>query len=226
LTGAEQTFRLLIVRSVDDDLTARARIRDAAITVVGTTGHARATVRQIAGAAGTSAALVLHHFGSKDGLLAACDDHVLTRFRDLSRRKTEHLRSPGLLAAMAGEPENAVLLPYLVRGVLEFGDFGREVFDLCVAETVRFQQQAVAGGLVLPSRDETGRAVVLTVLGLGTQVLAPYLAPTAGQDDLAQRVGLPVLELLTDGFFTDTEFLDRYREQVVGAPPPADPAGT
>ncbi len=33
-------------------------------------------LRTIAEAAGVSAGLVIHHFGSKDGLRAACDDYI------------------------------------------------------------------------------------------------------------------------------------------------------
>ncbi len=51
-----------------EDLTARARIRDAALAQFAEYGFDRATVRGIAGAAGVSPGLVRHHFGSKNGL--------------------------------------------------------------------------------------------------------------------------------------------------------------
>ena len=93
------------------DLTARATVRDCAIAVFARDGFA-ASVRTIAEAAGVSPGLVIHHFGSKDGLRAECDDHVLelTRARNL-----ESLREPaadevsldhqltGLAAAFAGK---------------------------------------------------------------------------------------------------------------------------
>ena len=79
---------MLNVRSIDEDLTARARIRDAAITSFAATGF-DATVRQIATQAGVSAGLVIHHFGSKDGLRAACDAEVLRRIFEL---KSDTLR--------------------------------------------------------------------------------------------------------------------------------------
>jgi len=59
-------FSILNMRSVDD-LTAAARIRDAAIERFGEQGFS-VGLRPIAEAAGVSAALVIHHFGSKDGL--------------------------------------------------------------------------------------------------------------------------------------------------------------
>ena len=67
------------MRSVDD-LTATARIRDAAIEQFGEHGF-DVGLRVIAKAAGVSAALVIHHFGSKDGLRKACDDFVAETIR-------------------------------------------------------------------------------------------------------------------------------------------------
>ena len=60
-----------------EDLTARARIRDAALRLFAERGMDGATIRDIARAAGVSAGLVRHHFGSKDGLRAACDSYAL-----------------------------------------------------------------------------------------------------------------------------------------------------
>src|ERR1700735_2154278 len=79
---------MLNMRSVDD-LTAAARIRDAAIEQFGEHGVA-VGLRSIAEAAGVSAALVIHHFGSKVGLRKACDDYVAEEIRN---SKSEGLRS-------------------------------------------------------------------------------------------------------------------------------------
>ena len=69
---------MLFMRSASrEDLTTRARIRDAAVDLFARDGFAHVTVRRIATEAGVSPALVIHHFGSKEGLRAACDAHVL-----------------------------------------------------------------------------------------------------------------------------------------------------
>ncbi len=62
---------MLFMRSAtrnSEDLTTRAKIRDAAIVRFGKFGFGRTTIRAIAEAARVSPALVIHHFGSKDGL--------------------------------------------------------------------------------------------------------------------------------------------------------------
>ena len=71
------------------DLTATARIRDAAIEQFGEHGF-DVGLRSIAEAAGVSAALVIHHFGSKDALRAACDEYISEEIRSV---KSESLRS-------------------------------------------------------------------------------------------------------------------------------------
>lgn len=64
------------------DLTARARIRDAALQHFADRGAEATTVRAVAKAAGVTPGLVCHHFGSKRGLWEACDAYVLAYLRD------------------------------------------------------------------------------------------------------------------------------------------------
>src|SRR3981081_2661998 len=64
-----------------DDLTARARIRDAALRHFAERGVDGTTIRGIAADAGVSAGLVQHHFGSKEELRAACDAYVMNTIR-------------------------------------------------------------------------------------------------------------------------------------------------
>uniref|UniRef100_UPI0013D78043 TetR/AcrR family transcriptional regulator n=1 Tax=Fodinicola feengrottensis TaxID=435914 RepID=UPI0013D78043 len=52
----------------EDDLTARARIRNAALRQFADKGVKGTTIRGVAEAAGVSPALVQHHFGSKEQL--------------------------------------------------------------------------------------------------------------------------------------------------------------
>jgi AcrR family transcriptional regulator len=59
-----------------DDLTARARIRHSAFELMATQGVRSATLRSIAKAAGVSPALVIHHYGSKQGVVEAVEEWV------------------------------------------------------------------------------------------------------------------------------------------------------
>ncbi|WP_406206370.1 helix-turn-helix domain-containing protein [Streptomyces sp. NBC_01017] len=68
---------MLYVRSMPDDRTRRAVIRDEALRLFADRGPESVTGRQIAEAAGVSSGLVVHHFGSKGGLRREVDEYVL-----------------------------------------------------------------------------------------------------------------------------------------------------
>lgn len=63
------------------DLTAKARIRNAALELFAAQGAAGTPLRQVAEQAGVTVGLITHHFGSKDALRAAVDEHVVDRYR-------------------------------------------------------------------------------------------------------------------------------------------------
>jgi AcrR family transcriptional regulator len=90
------------------DLTARARIRDAAINRFAVEGFG-ASVRSIASDAGVSAGLVMHHFGSKDKLRAECDAHLLATIGRLKRENVaEAAAGHSLFHKFAAVEENAM----------------------------------------------------------------------------------------------------------------------
>ena len=80
-----------------EDLTARARIREAALKHFAEEGYERATIRGIAQTAGVSPGLLRHHYGSKDELRKACDDYV---FEMLHRLNAQLLDDPSSSASI------------------------------------------------------------------------------------------------------------------------------
>src|SRR6059036_3345275 len=64
---------------LESDLTAKARIRGAAMKLFAAEGVAASSLRAVARAAGVSPGLVVHHFGSKQGLVRAVDEAALMR---------------------------------------------------------------------------------------------------------------------------------------------------
>ena len=169
---------------MDSDFTATARIRDAAIAEFGTRGMQRATVRGIAETAGVSPGLVLHHFGSKDGLRDACDEYVLTYLHDQIEAEENSGNDPGVFtAAVADSP---LIVNYLVAVLSDGGDAAATVFDRIVDLTEDyFERRADATGDRLSDFDHIDNrtlAVIMTSMSLGMYILNKQVSRALGTD--------------------------------------------
>lgn len=199
-----------------DDLTTRARIRDAAITVFGQEGFG-VGVRAIAAAAGVSPGLVMHHFGSKDGLREACDAWVRETVWTAKMQYIEN-PTPGSLMEQLGRIEDfAPLMAYLVRSFQVGGPLTRTFFEHMVEDTERYLRAGIAGGSIKPLRDipSTARFIATNNGGGMMMFLQLYAAEHEGPVDFrkalreyADRMMVPALEIYTNGLLTDSSALD------------------
>jgi AcrR family transcriptional regulator len=223
LTAAEHVDSLLnmrLVEAVGEDFTARARIRDAAVRRFGIEGFG-ASVRTIAADAGVSPALVIHHFGSKDALRAACDEHVLAVIREAETDAFTAATAMNLVAQFASIDEYAPLVGYLVQALLAGGDLAATLLTRMTSDAVTYLADAVATGRMRPSRDPAARAAFLVDVGIGAMLSFVRRHPpvdgdyTATLRAYADANSLPALELYTEGLLTDTSMLDallQYRD--------------
>ena len=206
------------MRSTHSDLTTRARIRDAAIVRFGQEGFA-AGVRAIAADAGVSPALVIRHFGSKEGLRASCDEHVAAFVRSMKSEPMQSgaTASPGeVLARLATIEENQPYLTYLLRALQEGSPATDHLFDQLVADAEDYLEQGVASGVLTPSADPAMRALVLTLMAFGPALLGRQVGRRVGTDgytaEAHRRLVLPMLEVLTEGLFADPTILQGVRD--------------
>lgn len=109
--------------SSQSDLTARARIRDAAIALFAERGLAATTIRDIAEAAGVSSGLLRHHFGSKEGLRDACDEYALNEITALGLQFTETT----VLGRIT--PDVMRLQQYAIRSMMDGSPAAMAMFD-------------------------------------------------------------------------------------------------
>ena len=65
---------------LNSDLTAKARIRNAALALYANYGEDATSMRAIADAAGVTVGLVVHHFRTKDGLREAIEQQIVDLF--------------------------------------------------------------------------------------------------------------------------------------------------
>jgi AcrR family transcriptional regulator len=200
------------VRSTD--LTAPARIRDAAIEQFGRHGFDTG-LRTIADAAGVSAALVIHHFGSKEGLRQACDQYVGEMIRE---SKTEALQSmsPATWFAELAEIESyAPVMAYLMRSLQSGGELGRMLMRQMIDNAEGYVEDAVRAGNIKPSRDPKARAKFLAMIGGGGFLLYLQMHDTptdmaAVLRDYGDEMILPALELYTYGLMTDPSMYEAF----------------
>jgi TetR/AcrR family transcriptional regulator, regulator of cefoperazone and chloramphenicol sensitivity len=198
------------VRSVgsvsDDDLTGRARIRDAALARFPVDGFGRTTIRAVAADADVSPALVIHHFGSKEGLRRACDEHVIAIFRRLKNEALEdgNLGNPGFLggAYSLAPAVNRYLAWTLAAG----GDTADQLFDELLEEATKVMAIAEAAGIVQPSDHPNARNALLMAMQLGGLVLHRHLSRALGVDTLTTEgvmvVSTATIDIFTKGVFT------------------------
>jgi AcrR family transcriptional regulator len=211
-----------LVGGVEELSGAGERIRDAAVARFGRDGFG-ANVRAIAADAGVSPALVIHHFGSKDALRAACDAHVHAVIRESKSRAMSELSPSQTIALLATVEQYSDVFAYMVRSIMDGGPAAAQFVDGLVDDTAAYLAAGVAAGTVRPSRDPQGRARALVASTVGTLVMAQLdgaagraVAPTDKPAEaivaMAERAMLAGLELYTHGLFTDSSYLDAYLE--------------
>jgi AcrR family transcriptional regulator len=178
-----------------EDLTGRARIRDAALEEFAAKGVRGATVRGIATRAGVSPALVQHHFGTKDGLRRACDEHVLGYIRREAdaARHDDALSDPSYLTEILRTAPR--VQRYLARSLVDGSPDAAALFDDLVTVTEHNLGDP-------PDALSTGydRALVLAAMRLGVIVLHEHMSRGLGGDVFgtaeATRVGRASVDLL------------------------------
>ncbi|HZQ32338.1 MAG TPA: TetR family transcriptional regulator [Mycobacterium sp.] len=200
-----------------EDLTATARIRDAAIEQWGQHGF-NVGLRAIAEAAGVSAGLVIHHFGSKAGLRKACDDYVTEEIRSV---KSESLRTADpatWFAQVAAIETYAPMMAYLVRNMQSGTELAKTFWRRMLDNAEEYLEEGVRAGTLKPSRDPKARAKYLGLIGGGGLLL--YLQMHDNPTDMAavlrhygEEMVLPALEIYTHGLMTDSTMYDAFVKQ-------------
>lgn len=179
-----------------DDRTARARIRDEALRLFAERGPDAVTLRDIANAASVSPALLIRHYGSKDGLVEIIDNHVVATFEVLLTKMTEQTAVvgleptavPSLLDGLATYlPPDSPIPAYLSRLLINGGSAGSALFDRLFRLSQTTLDAMVAVGTASRGADAAVRAAFLLVNDLAVLTLRPRLTEVLGVDPLSDE---------------------------------------
>lgn len=210
------------------------RILDAAVLLFGEHGVRGTPLKAIAAEAGVSQALIVHHYGSKEGLRTACDEHVAHLIR-VSKEETLGV-DPQFdpFIALRRIEHGRPLLRYLIRTLTEGGTHTSALVDGMVADAEDYLAQGERAGLIKTSEVPRDRAVLLVIWSLGALALHEQVHRLLGVDFLAEHAPpeslqpylRPALELYSQGLVQEGAF-DSLTDLVAGGsahqPGPATP---
>ncbi|MHA6629442.1 TetR family transcriptional regulator [Pseudonocardia sichuanensis] len=207
------------------DLTAKAKIRNAAIAHFVRDGFQKANLRAVAAAAGVSVGLIPHHFGSKEGLRSACDEHVLQILTTRARAAGRPSGMQDLLGVYLSDPEEyQLLVQYMARAIQEDAPAASTFVDAVVEESEAVFRAGAADGTMRPSSDPRALAVLNVLVGLAVLTMPAPLTRALGHEhfgpDVLRRMAVPTLELYTRGLYTDDALPTTARDAWAAAGPP------
>jgi AcrR family transcriptional regulator len=136
---------------------------------------------------------VLHHFGSKEGLRRAVDEHVLGLFDRMLGQMTSEgadLYDPAASGSVADAivkhlPADSPVPGYLRRLLLADGEAGRALFRRLFRLSAGMLDALAAAGLAAPGGDPAVRAAFLLGNDLAVLLLRDHLTEVLGTDPLS-----------------------------------------
>ena len=171
------------MRVADSDLTAVARIRNAALERFARDGAAGTTIRDVAKAAGVSPGLVQHHFKSKADLEQAVNDYVLQIAVEASEgleEATAEATTEELFLAMGERITELVrnhrsALLYVIRSAANGEKAGLDIFDAFLALVNGHVERLAGEGTLRDDVDRLWLGLQVVILDLGTVLLEPAI---------------------------------------------------
>ncbi|WP_405956552.1 TetR/AcrR family transcriptional regulator [Streptomyces phaeochromogenes] len=192
------------------DLTGRARLREAALELFAERGFEATSTRAVAAAAGLSPALVTRHFGSKQGLREAVDEHVLDRIaeqlKDVDPGKGLMVSLGEVSARVFGA--DPVLRGYLRHSLLEDSEASAALFGRLLAGARReVERLSTVHGKQGPDEEWAPFQMLCLILGplLLERVMQPSLDEPMFAPEVLARRSAANQRLLLRGYYGQLE---------------------
>ncbi|WP_102143224.1 TetR/AcrR family transcriptional regulator [Mycobacterium hubeiense] len=163
----------------ESDLTTKARVRAAALDLVGEQGLDATTIRQVAAHAGVSVGVVQHHYKTKAELADDVRTWVTARLVDAASAATGGARvdaaRPELVAfddLMSGNPK---LAAYIRRILIEATPNAKRWFSEAVDQTTEHLREKAPADLAEAPEELRTVAAMLLVVTFGPVILGSAL---------------------------------------------------
>ncbi|ASR34247.1 hypothetical protein BAY61_03730 [Prauserella marina] len=163
-----------------EDRTAKAIIRDTAVELFGEHGVDAVPLRAVAQRCELSQPLIIKHYGSREGLVRAADEHVLGLLGN-ALEAAANAKGSGVVSAL-GDP---VVTRYVLRLLTSSGERASAAYarlhDFSRATVRRLHEE----GHVAADADIDELATVLLAHDLSVLFLRDRIAETTGTDPLS-----------------------------------------
>jgi TetR/AcrR family transcriptional regulator, regulator of cefoperazone and chloramphenicol sensitivity len=196
LRFTEQLFSLLNMRSAID---SKDRLIEVAAGVFAREGFSGTSLRMIAVEAGVSAALLVHHFGSKQKLI---EETISVTLGDWMKQK-DQLQELPLSEALAQWPQTAEggkqKLAFFKQVMLAGGKPAHLLLERMQIETKQRLEAMAEAGAMRKLDDFDTAALLMAIYGLAPLLLSEPIKKILGGDitdaDIAEKLAKSSLEL-------------------------------
>jgi TetR/AcrR family transcriptional regulator, regulator of cefoperazone and chloramphenicol sensitivity len=163
-----------------EDLTAKARIRNAAMELHAEKGAANTTLREVARAAGVTPGLVVHHFGSKEALRRAVQQHMIDLLNDAlgavpSEGTPEEIGRARDASVRRLALEHPAFTRYVRRAMFDPVEGESELFDVAADFTLAQVRELRAAGLTRTTEPAEVQALSIMLREAVPSALEPLI---------------------------------------------------
>lgn len=167
-------------RATNEDLTAKARIRNAALDLYAQYGEDRISLRDIASAAGVTLGLVQHHFKTKAGVRDAVDQLVVDYFAHAlaqvpAEGSARHVAAARDEAVARMLRDNPPVVNYVRRAVLDPSEDRLHLLDALIELTRREITALRGSGMASTKRPESTQILGVLIRQMGELLLQPMV---------------------------------------------------
>ena len=134
-----------------------------------------------------SPGLLRHHFGSKEELRRACDEHIAETMRRINAQYLDDLGG-----AAADRRHLQPFERYIVRALAENSPSAAAIFDEMVTMTEHWLERADRARPDQPAVDRRIRAALISAMASGVPLLHEQLSRTVGADIFGPEGGRTV----------------------------------